>query len=93
MTEVEIIPRYVETIPKPMEPGILYISKKYGVANHLCLCGCGDQSVTPFEMQPNEKWWNLIENDGKVSIQPSILNHPCEAHYVITDNLGNFIEP
>jgi hypothetical protein len=32
---------YVEYIPEKLEHGVLYISKKYRTASHLCCCGCG----------------------------------------------------
>ena len=90
---VEIIPSFVEFIPSPelMEDGIIYISEEYGVANHLCLCGCKEQTVTPL----GEGEWTLTKKDGKISLSPSIGNfigeNPYHAHYIITDNIANFV--
>lgn len=83
---VEIIPVFVEQIGD-LEQGKVYISEKYSVAIHLCLCGCGLKTVTPL----GEDWWTVIKNpDGTVSFDPSILNRAskglCGAHYVITNN-------
>lgn len=83
----ELEPIYVEFIPDVLESGKLYISSKYKVANHLCACGCGEQTVTPLDT--NGKCWHLIEIEGKVSLTPSIGNQKfqCRAHYMITDNM------
>ncbi|MBW3021253.1 hypothetical protein KY334_08210 [Candidatus Woesearchaeota archaeon] len=72
-------------MPKIKEPGILYISKEFELAIHLCACGCGGECVTP----TNE--WHLREfEDGTVTLRPSIGNwngeKPYHAHYYITNN-------
>lgn len=86
--KVPIEPVFVEFIPHPMKQGVLYISKKYGVANHLCLCGCGVQTVTPL----GKGEWTLIENGDNVSLSPSIANYQfCGSHYIITNNVANFV--
>jgi len=80
-----ITPKYVETIGE-LEPGILYISEKYGVAVHLCACGCGGKTVTPL----GDSDWILTKNEDKVTLHPSIGNwsgeKPYHAHYFITNN-------
>ena len=86
----ELKPVFVETIPiwTKMEQGVLYISKKYKAAIHLCACGCGIQTVTPIER--NGSGWTLTEKDETVSLTPSIGNFngesPYHAHYFITNN-------
>jgi len=89
LKKVEIKPVFVEFIPEKMEQGILYISKEYKCANHLCLCGCGNQTVTPL----HDKGWTLIEDGNKVSLTPSIGNYQfdCQSHYIITNNIANFV--
>ena len=87
MRLTEIKPVYVETIPKKIEEGVLYISKKYGCTIHLCACGCGEKTV--MEIKPEWKnGWSLTEVDGNVSFSPSIgnWNFPCRSHYYITNN-------
>lgn len=42
-----IQPVFVEYIPRELEVGVLYISKKFKTATHLCCCGCGTKIVTP----------------------------------------------
>ena len=94
--KIELRPEYVETIPDVslMEERVLYISREYNVAIHKCLCGCGNQAVTPFKIgeEPN-KWWNLTESDKGVTLKPSILNTNCpnRYHYIITNSVANVV--
>jgi len=76
--------RFVEFIPDELEDGILYISLKYCTAIHKCVCGCGNEVVTP--ISPTD--W-LLSFDGKtISLYPSIgnWNFKCRSHYWITNN-------
>ncbi len=80
----ELRPEYHKNIPKTLDEGILYISKEFETAIHLCACGCKKQVVTPL-------WgdgWTLTEKDGKVTLKPSMGNWKGEkhSHYYITDN-------
>jgi hypothetical protein len=77
----------VTYIPRELRQGVLYVSKEYGVAAHLCMCGCGNKVVTP--LGPAE--WKFAEEDELPSLFPSIGNWqmPCKSHYVITN--GNVI--
>lgn len=83
----ELIPVMVEFIPKIKEHGKLYISKEYKVAVHLCACGCGIQTVTPFNTSGE---WSLIDKSGLITLSPSIGNFtgesPYHAHYFIREN-------
>lgn len=82
----EVFPMYMDHIPTELEPEGLYISKRFSVAIHLCACGCGVQTVTPLK----DNGWTLTENDGKITLRPSIGNfkgeNPYHAHYYITGN-------
>jgi len=77
--------QFVDYIPEKLQPGIIYISKRYRTASHLCACGCGLEVTTPF----NPAKWKLIESPKGVSLKPSIGNwsFPCKSHYFI--NNGN----
>lgn len=91
LKKVEIIPVYVKNIPETIENNTLYISEEYKTAIHLCLCGCGEKTITPLGGGRN---WDLIkENKGKVSLIGSIGNYnfPCKSHYIITNNIANFV--
>lgn len=79
-----LIPVMVEEIPsaEDIQPGVLYISHKYGTAVHHCACGCGEEVITP--LSP-EGW--TIHFNGRFSLTPSIGNFqfPCRSHYFITN--------
>ena len=34
--------RFVQHIPRHLEPGVLYVSIEYATAAHTCCCGCGE---------------------------------------------------
>jgi len=70
-------------VPKQLEPGILYFSKEFGIAAHLCPCGCGNKVVAP--IAPTD--WSLTVKRGKPTLYPSIGNWqiPCRSHYWVTD--------
>jgi hypothetical protein len=74
----------VEFIPKELDDGILYVSRRFRTASHRCCCGCGIKIVTPLR----ETEYKLTEVNGAVSLEPSIgnWNHPCQAHYWIRNN-------
>ena len=87
LTELNIL--YTEHIPQELENGVLYISKEFRLAIHLCACGCGIQSVTPIN-RGNAEWVLSEHENGSVSLSPSIGNFkgesPYHAHYFITSN-------
>jgi hypothetical protein len=85
MTRVyQLTPEFVEHIPDRPAPGIIYVSKRYATALHLCCCGCGAEVVTPL----NPAKWRLKEDGGTVFLFPSIGNwsFPCRSHYWIEGN-------
>ncbi len=95
MSPVTITPVFVDTIPVILEENIVYISEKYHVSVHNCLCGCGIKTVLPLNHEGQNKEWNLIKNvDGTISFTPSVGNwsgeKPYHAHYVITNNVATF---
>ena len=72
---------YVDSFPKTLQDGVLYISQRFSTACHRCCCGCGAKIVTP--LRPTE--YSLTDVGGRVSLFPSVGNwsHPCRSHYVI----------
>ena len=70
--------QYVEFIPKVLDEGVLYISKRFNTSSHLCCCGCGFKVVTPL----NPAKWRLIDHGQTVSLSPSVgLGAlPCRSH-------------
>ncbi len=73
--------KFVEFVPDVLEADTLYISIPYCTAIHLCMCGCGNEVVTP--LSPTD--WELTFNGKTVSLSPSIGNwsFPCKSHYFI----------
>ena len=88
--KVPITPIKVTLMPNEMQQGNLYISQEYQVSCHLCLCGCGQNVVLPLA---GKNKWTLIETDKGVSFTPSVGNFqiPCKSHYIITNNVANFV--
>jgi len=76
--------KFVELIPDALEDGVLYISLKYCTAIHKCVCGCGNEVVTP--ISPTD--WQLTFDGKSVSLYPSIgnWNFECKSHYWIKNN-------
>ena len=76
--------KFVELIPEILEDGFLYISLEYCTAIHKCVCGCGNEVVTP--ISPTD--WQLSFNGETVSLAPSIGNwgFECQSHYWIVNN-------
>lgn len=71
----------VHYMPKQLAPGVLYVSREFGTAAHLCACGCGAKIRTP--LGPTE--WSVEEHAAGPSLWPSVGNwqQPCKSHYVI----------
>jgi hypothetical protein len=87
--QVDITPVWVEFMPDVLEEGKVYISERFQVSVHSCLCGCGVKTVPPL----TAGHWTLIVKNEKVSFSPSIANYqfPCKSHYIITNNKANFV--
>jgi hypothetical protein len=80
LRETQIVPEFVTSFPRQLEPGRLYVSVRFSTAAHLCACGCGREVITP--LSPAQ--W-VLTFDGTVTIRPSIGNWalPCQSHYLI----------
>jgi hypothetical protein len=78
----------VHYLPNDLKPGILYVSDEYGIAAHLCPCGCGSKVITP--LGPAE--WKLKVTYRGPTLYPSIGNWqlPCKSHYWITEGRINW---
>jgi Family of unknown function (DUF6527) len=75
--------QHVEFMPSVLEPGVLYVSSKYGTAAHLCACGCNSKVRTP--LGPVE--WSFEEEAEGPTLRPSVGNWqlPCKSHYVLSN--------
>lgn len=69
----------VHYMPKELKPGVLYVSVEFGIAVHLCACGCGSKIRTP--LGPTE--WAVEETRSGPTLRPSVGNwqHACQSHY------------
>lgn len=83
MITTKLTTQEIETMPEVLEQGVLYVSRKFELAIHLCACGCGIQTVTPFD---HPSGWVLTDDPEGVTLRPSIGNQqfPCKSHYWIT---------
>lgn len=74
--------KFVEFIPEVIEEKTIYISIKYCTAVHKCICGCGNEVITP--ISPTD--WELRFDGKTISLSPSIGNwsFECKSHYFIT---------
>jgi hypothetical protein len=72
----------VHYMPTELQPGILYVSEEFGIAIHLCACGCGTKVKTP--LAPTE--WSVTVTKRGPTLQPSVGNwqEACQSHYLIT---------
>lgn len=68
-------------MPKELQSGVLYVSKEFGTAAHLCACGCGAKIRTP--LGPTE--WTVKDTKNGPTLYPSIGNwqQACQSHYWI----------
>jgi hypothetical protein len=76
--------KFVKSIPEVIENMTLYVSMEYGTAIHKCVCGCGNEVITPFS--PTD--WEFTYNGEAISLNPSIGNwsFECQSHYWIVEN-------
>lgn len=76
--------KFVSSIPDQIDELTLYITVEYRTAIHKCVCGCGNEVITPFS--PTD--WELSFNGDFVSLSPSIGNwsFKCQSHYWIVKN-------
>ena len=82
--------KFVEFIPQNIEDNVLYISIKYCTVIHKCVCGCGNEVVTP--LSPTD--WRLTFNGKSITLYPSIgnWNFNCKSHYWIKNSQVEFAE-
>lgn len=102
LRKIEVTAEFVTEMPfHDIQENVLYVNKETMRCRHLCLCGCKsfiDIPLTSIQTEDftitsndNEDWWHLTMKDGKATVKPSILNTPCNGHYVITKGIANII--
>jgi len=77
----QLEPRFVQSFPENLKPGILYVALEFATMSHLCCCGCRQEVVTPL----SPKDWKIIFDGETISVTPSIgsWSLPCQSHYII----------
>lgn len=86
--KVPITPVFVQFIPDILEDNHVYITLEYESSTHKCLCGCGNINILPLH---KDGWTLEVSPSNKVTFSPSILHPKCMAHYVIQNNIANFV--
>ena len=88
---VAVEPRFVDSAPGILEPGVMYVSTRHKTVLHLCACGCGHEVVTP--LAPHR--WRLVFDGETVSLEPSVSNGvlACRSHYIIIRNMIDWRRP
>jgi hypothetical protein len=81
----KLFPLFLETMPDTLDEGVLYVSRKYETAIHLCACGCKGQTVTPLR----DGHWTLTMDNNGPTLDPSIGNQhwPCGSHYLVREGI------
>lgn len=76
---VPMILQIVDFVPEIMEFGIVYYSPEYNTANHLCPCGCGQQ--TCISIKKDE--WSIIQQEPLMMMPSFLQRNGCKSHYII----------
>jgi hypothetical protein len=76
--------KFVDSLPQPLEDGVLYVSIRFRIVSHNCCCGCGNEVVV--NLSP--KGWQLTYDGESISLFPSIGEPTlkCRSHYWIRNN-------
>lgn len=92
--QVEITPVFCENdvpeVPSEYEDLTIYIPQQRDVISLKCLCGCGAFIMLPVNQSP-EGWQLEVDDQKRITLIGSILQHDCKAHYIITKNKANFV--
>lgn len=82
--------KFVETLPEPLDDGIIYVSIRFRIVAHNCCCGCGEPVI--LNLAPNG--WKLTYDGKSISLHPSVGNWSlqCRSHYWITRNTVEWAE-
>ena len=76
--------KFVKSIPRELEDGVIYISVEYGTAVHMCCCGCGERVVMSLTFMD----WKMTYDGESITLDPLIGNweFECGSHYWISRN-------
>ena len=81
----QMVPTFVDSVPRQLVEGYLYVSLRYRTVTHLCACGCGVEVNTPL----HPTGWEITFDGVTVSLSPSVGNwgEECRSHYLIEKNI------
>ena len=87
----EVTYAFVDSAPKQLEPGKIYVSTKYRAIVHLCLCGCNEKVL--LRLDPDD--WSFTFDGRTISIHDSVGNVglPCRSHYFVRRNRVIWLRP
>lgn len=78
---------------RDMREGALYVVPNWWkgrtAIGFICPCGCGSLHIIPTHSEgetPNECSWQLNRTGDKITLNPSLLNTKCGAHFFIREN-------
>lgn len=82
--------KFVESLPEPLEEGVIYVSVRFRLTAHKCCCGCGHPVI--LNLAPDG--WRMTFDGKSVTLYPSIGNWtlPCRSHYWISKNTVEWAE-
>ena len=87
MKQTTYTTEHVSTKPKEMQNGVLYVMEHYNLAVHRCMCGCGEEVITPIDENGGKTpgYWGWTECSGMASLHPSVGNFQfkCRSHYFL----------
>lgn len=79
----------IPDLPSTYKELHIYVNKDQNKIGMSCLCGCGSLIILPVN---NPGGWQLqIDDHQRLTLIGSILQHRCNAHYIITKNTANFV--
>lgn len=86
-TERLVVKECVHIDEKPLQDGVLYVSRRFELAIHLCACGCKVETVTPLLLGETKDGWEYSVGPNGPTLHPSIGNQklPCHSHYWVKD--------
>lgn len=82
--------KFVESLPEPLDEGVIYVSVRFRLTAHKCCCGCGHPVI--LNLAPDG--WRMTFDGKSVTLYPSIGNWslPCRSHYWIFKNTVEWAE-
>ncbi|MBQ7347782.1 MAG: hypothetical protein IJW55_07480 [Clostridia bacterium] len=77
----------VNSKPAVLKDGVLYVMPHYNLAVHRCMCGCGEEVITPIDENGGRSpgFWGWTADGINVSLHPSVGNFQfkCRSHYFL----------